>query len=109
MSEPSLTAVFGTLATQDVNVLTIQKADLAAVGLTADSANSAEALLAAILRLAANVLTESSQLSNPDQSISLTIANPAVYESPFGTKLRQNLLVSFDNDFSNPGIIPDNY
>jgi hypothetical protein len=61
------------------------------------------------LRLAANTLTPSNQLSNADQSCSIQPGNSTVYESPFGTRLRQNLLVSFDNAFSNPGITPDDY
>jgi len=109
MSEPSLTAVFGMGAYQDLSTLTIAKADLAAVGLSADSANTAESLLAAILLLAANSLTTSAQTTNPDQACCIQSANTTVWDSPYGTKLRQNLLVSFDNDFTDPGITPDVY
>jgi hypothetical protein len=109
MAEPALTSVFGAGATQDATTLTISKSDLATVGLTAASINTAESLLAAIITLAANTLTATNQTLNADQHCSIQNANTAVYESPFGTRLRQNLLISFDDPFVNPGVTPDNY
>jgi hypothetical protein len=109
MAEPILQDIFGPNATQDDNTLTIAKADLAAVGLTAQANNTGEALLAAIIKLSANTLTGTNQLTNPDQHCVLQVANSNVWESPYGTKLRQNVLISFDNDFLNPGLTPDNY
>lgn len=109
MTEPSLTAVFGVNASQDVNSLTISKADLAVMGLTAASDNTAEALLAAILKLAANTLTAEQQLLNAEQHATVQSANSVVYSSAWGQRLRHNLLVSFDDTFSDPGINPDHY
>jgi hypothetical protein len=109
MAEPTLAAVFGAGASQDGSTLTISKADLIAVGLTPSASNTAESLLAAIAKLAANSLTAPNLQANPDQNISIQVANTSVYESPFGTKMRHNMLISFDSDFANAGIIPDNY
>lgn len=71
MSEPSLQEVFGAGATQDVNTFTIAKADLVAVGLTANANNKAEGLLVAILLLAKATLTTDRQAINPEQSITI--------------------------------------
>jgi hypothetical protein len=109
MPEPTLTAVFGSNAVQDAATLTISKADLVSVGLTASATNTAESLLAAISKLAANSLTVANQQSNPGQHVSIQYANATVYESAYGTRMRQNMLLAFDNDFVNPGINPDNY
>jgi len=109
MAEPTLENVFGIGATQDATTLTIQKTALATVGLTASSANTAESLLAAILKIAANTLTPTNQLLNEQQHCSVQVANSSIYESPFGTRLRQNMLVGFDDPFVNPGITPDSY
>lgn len=109
MAEPTLAAVFGAGASQDGSTLTISKADLVAVGLTPSASNTAESLLAAIAKLASNSLTVTNQQTNPDQDIVIQPANSNVWDSPYGQKLRQNMLFSFDNDFSNPGITPDSY
>ena len=69
MAEPTLEAVFGAGAAQTSSTLTISKADLAAVGLVASSSNTAESLLASIVKLAANTLTQAGYDSNLDQSI----------------------------------------
>ncbi|MBE9191397.1 hypothetical protein IQ230_13785 [Gloeocapsopsis crepidinum LEGE 06123] len=71
MAEPTLQQVFGAGATQDATTLTIAKADLAAVGLTASATNTAESLIVGILLLAKNTLTAAALDSNPDQSISI--------------------------------------
>lgn len=109
MAEPTLEQVFGDGAAQDASTLTISKTALATVGLTPDAANTAESLLAALLRVAMNQLTNTNLQLNPDQHCAIQNANSTVWESPYGTRLRHNLLVSFDSSFSNPGIVPDNY
>ena len=109
MAEPTLENVFGSGATQDANTLTISKTALAGAGLTPQATNTAESLLAAILKVAANSLTASNQILNEQQHCSIQAANSSVYESNFGTRLRQNLLIAFDDPFVNPGITPDNY
>ena len=109
MAEPTLEQVFGTGASHDANQLVISQAALAAVGLTPTIDNTAESLFAAIHKVAMNSLTAQNQLLNPDQNVALQPANSTVFESPYGTRLRQNMLVSFDDPFVNPGITPDSY
>lgn len=109
MAEPTLEQVFGVGSSQDDHTLTISKDALATVGLTPQAVNTGESLFAAILKLAANSLTASNQTLNPDQHCSIQAASSAVWQSPYGTRLRQNLLVSFDDPFVDPGVTPDNY
>lgn len=71
MPEPTLQDVFGGSATQTATTLTIAKANLATVGLTASDNNTAESLMVAILLLAKQSLTPETLASNPDQSISI--------------------------------------
>ncbi|MBE9191443.1 hypothetical protein IQ230_14015 [Gloeocapsopsis crepidinum LEGE 06123] len=71
MPEPTLQQVFGAGATQTATTLTIEKADLTAVGLTASATNTAESLFVGLLLLAKAVLTAAGLESNPDQSISI--------------------------------------
>lgn len=73
MAEPTLSQVFGSNATQDATTLTIPKADLASVGLTASANNTAESLIVAILLKAADYLKDTNQQTNTD--IQVTIAD----------------------------------
>ncbi|KJH71233.1 hypothetical protein [Aliterella atlantica] len=75
MAEPTLTQVFGPGAAQTATTLTIAKADLATVGLTAAASNTAESLFVSLLLLAKNSLTPAAQESNPDQSITVAEAD----------------------------------
>lgn len=109
MAEPTLEQVFGAGAIQDNSIVVIQKSALANVGLTVTATNTAESLFAALLKIAANSLTAQNQSLNADQHCTVQSANSTVYESAFGTRLRQNLLITFDDAFVNPGITPDHY
>lgn len=71
MAEPTLADVFGGNASQTTTTLTIEKSDLAAVGLTASATNSAESLLAALLVIARSALSQSNFESNLDQSVTI--------------------------------------
>ena len=71
MAEPTLTQVFGAGATQTTTTLSIAKADLAALGLTASADNKAESLLVALLLQAKTALTPTTLETNLDQSISV--------------------------------------
>lgn len=73
MAEPTLQQIFGAAATQTATTITISKADLAGKGLTANVANRAESILAAILFKAQDYLTSSNQETNAD--IQITIEN----------------------------------
>lgn len=75
MPEPTLTQIFGAGATQTATTLSIAKADLAAVGLTASATNTAESLFVALLLMAKNTLTPAAQETNPDQSITVAQAD----------------------------------
>lgn len=71
MAEPTLTEIFGAGATQTASSITIQKADLSTIGLTASPSNTAESLLAAIVLKAKVFLTDETFAANPDQSITV--------------------------------------
>ncbi len=71
MAEPTLVQIFGNNATQDSSILTISKSDLASVGLTANSENTAESLLAALILKAAQYLTVANQETDSDISITI--------------------------------------
>lgn len=75
MAEPTLTQIFGAGATQTATTLSIAKADLAAVNLTASATNTAESLFVALLLMAKNNLTPAAQETNPDQSITVAQAD----------------------------------
>lgn len=71
MAEPTIIDIFGAGATQSATTITINKADLASVGLTASASNTAESLLAAIVLNAKSALTQTGFDTNSDQSITV--------------------------------------
>lgn len=75
MAEPSLSQVFGANATQTSTTLTITKADLASVGLTASANNTAESLIVALILKAAEYLNETNQTTNPDIQVTIADSN----------------------------------
>lgn len=109
MAKPTLTEVFGAGATQTSTTLTIDKADLVALGLTASGTNSAESLFLAIALKAKAVLTVANRTANPDQSLAIDagydqIANRGTtqyYQSSF------NLTAQKIN--TTPTLDPDDY
>jgi hypothetical protein len=114
MAEPTLTDIFGTGALQDATTLTIQKSALQAVGLTVSANNKAEALLSAILKLAAVTLTSDSRDNNIDQSILVDTGNtPSFTTRTSGTTtntyIRDTITVELDKLYSSTGIDPDDY
>lgn len=78
MAEPTLQQIFGAGATQTATQLVITKADLATVGLTASSTNTAESLFVAIMFVAKQILTDANLQANPDQSISIADSFPSL-------------------------------
>ena len=72
MAEPTLQQLFGANAAQTATTLTISKADLSSVGLTASANNTAESLFVALLLMAKNQLTIANQDLNPEQSVTVT-------------------------------------
>jgi hypothetical protein len=85
MAEPTLSQVFGAGATQTASSISISKADLATVGLTASATNTAESLLAAIVLLAKNALTDTNFEANLDQSITILPGFNSIVQRPDGS------------------------
>lgn len=111
MAEPTLAQVFGANATQSSTTITISKTDLASVGLTASSSNTAESLLTAILLQAQSYLTQTNYDANTDQSVLI-----AAGYSSFTTRGTANtayrndqLTVTLSKIDSSSTIDPDNY
>lgn len=109
MAEPTLAQIFGANATQTATQLIISKADLAIVGLTASGTNTGESLLAAIIALSQQTLTDTNQETNADQSItisdntdSLVTRNNAVYR-------RKSKTIEFDKADTSANFDPDDY
>lgn len=72
MSEATLSQVFGANSLQNINSVTISKADLVSVGLEPDENNSAESLLVALILLCSRELTETNRsvdLDNRSMSV----------------------------------------
>ena len=113
MAEPSLTDVFGATATQDIGNLVIGKADLAAVGLTAASVNTAESLLVAILLLAKQYLTPANLAINEEQAV--TVVNgfdtvvPRINAQNEVTSYEQRVLSVNMLKLASSTISPDDY
>ena len=72
MPEPTINQIFGAAAVQTTTTLTIAKADLAAVGLTASATNTAESLFVAMLLIAKNQLSLANQELNVEQNVTVT-------------------------------------
>ncbi len=113
MAEPTLAEVFGSGASQTSTTISIDKADLAAVGLTADAANTAESLLSAVLLLAKGALTQTSFDSNSDQSITIEPGFDSIIQRDDGAgnfiNYRQNQLTVNLHKTDASGIDPDDY
>lgn len=109
MAEPTLQQIFGNAANQTASQLIIVKADLAAIGLTASTTNSAESLLAAIIAYAQQYLSDDNQATNTDQSIaiddgldSLTTRNSVTYR-------RKSKSITFDKADNSSTFNPNDY
>jgi hypothetical protein len=85
MAEPTLVQVFGAGAAQTATTITINKSDLAAVGLTAIASNTAESLLAAIILNAKAYLTQANFDANTDQSITILPGFNSIVQRSDGT------------------------
>ncbi len=113
MAEPTLLDVFGAGASQSSTTLTINKADLAAVGLTASSTNTAESLVAALVLQFKGSLTQTALEANPDQSIYIAASFNSIIQRPDANgnqiETRQNqLAINFLTP--SPSVIsPDSY
>jgi hypothetical protein len=109
MAEPSLTAVFGSGATQTADEIVISKADLVVVGLTPSANNSPESLLTAILKKAEITLTTANYDLNPDQSITIEEGFPDLPQRNGTTWRRNQKTISFYKPDTQATIDPDDY
>jgi hypothetical protein len=113
MAEPTLTDIFGSNATQTDTTLTISKSDLASVGLTVTANNTAESLIASLIKLWANSLTEANYETNADQSVYLARSTPNLVTRVINDELIQYRQDSYSVVFSKlentNDIDPDNY
>lgn len=113
MAEPTLTQIFGANATQTETTLTISKTDLATVGLTVSANNTAESLIASLIKLWSNSLTEINYDENADQSVYLARSSPNLVTRVINDELTQYRQDSYSIVFSKlentSDIDPDNY
>ncbi len=110
MAEPTLQEVFGTNASQTATTLTITKADLTSVGLTASANNTAESLIVAILLKAKEYLSDTNQATNND--IQVTVEQSA-FPQIISRNSQNYRQITFNVDLQTVdtsfNIDPDNY
>ena len=109
MPEPTLQEIFGAGATQDLDSITILKADLP--GLTATLDNRSESLLVGILLKAKSFLTPEAFDLNAEQSISIeesfeSLINRRINEEQYRQKV---LSVNLHKLEPTSAIDPDDY
>lgn len=109
MPEPTLQQVFGASATQSTTTLTINKADLASVGLTIAADNKAESLLVALMLLARNHLTPANFNTNTDQSLTIEDGFETLTTRGTGTVRQKTLNFNLFKTEPTTEIDPDDY
>ncbi|MDZ8096714.1 MAG: hypothetical protein RMZ42_32970 [Nostoc sp. DedQUE05] len=111
MAERTITEVFGANASQTATDLVIKKSDLASVGLTASSSNTAESLLLAIVLKGQETLTETARETNIDQSVAITDGfSPSITTRNNAIYLRNTVSVEVDKLLTGADVIdPDDY
>lgn len=107
--EPLLTSVFGAGATQNVNTITIAKADL--TNLTASANNTAESLLVAIVQKAQAGLAKTNFDTNLDQSVYIELGFPnfafrGINNDPYRV---DSFTINLAKPDTNAAIDPDDY
>ena len=113
MSEPTLTEIFGSQASQNLNSLIISKMDLEDVGLPPVTANKPEQILAALILLFAENLTESARTADPEnRNITIYYGGQDITgstTSPAGTFLRDAYSVLLYRPYSLQPPDPSDY
>jgi len=105
-----LPEVFGAGATQNSSQLVIDKGDLAAVGLTASSANTAESIVIALLKLWQINLTEQNRLTDlANRNISCNYSGQDLIEQSGVNKRRSVWSVLAYKDEPLVTVDPDDY
>jgi hypothetical protein len=109
MAEPTLAQIFGVGTTQTATTLTISKSGLSAMGLTPTATNSAESLLAAILKLCQTSLSPANAANNIDQSLTISNSPDSLVVVGSTSSYRKNIIISFGAVTNATGITPDAY
>lgn len=110
MAEPTLLSVFGFGATQTLSSLTIAKADLASVGLTAQVENTAESLFVALLLLAARELTEPNRAPDlVNRNVTIPYGGQDITGGTTNPSLRDAYSVLLYRPYSLDPVDPDNF
>ena len=110
MSGQLLTSILGANSTQTNTTVTISKADLATVGLTASSTNDGEAIFLAIVLLAKQYLTSTNQAATPAIQTILTDAVQPSFVTRAGQLYRRDTInVSLDKVTASVTLDPDDY
>lgn len=109
MAEPTLAQIFGANATQDATQLTISKSDLAAVGLTPSTTNSAESLFVALFLIAKAQLTAANQETNPEQSITIQDSFESLVVRNNQSYRQKSLSINLEKVDNGATIDPDDY
>jgi hypothetical protein len=110
MAEPTIQDIFGAGATQTATTITILKADLP---FTALATNNGEQVMAAIVKKAGTVLTQTAFDADPDRSIVAASGTPQLLyrtvNNALTTLLGVNLTFTFAQPLNTPAIAPDSY
>jgi hypothetical protein len=106
MAEITLTEMFGPGTTQDATTVTFLKADLVASGLVATANNKAEAILYALIRKAAVILTPTNLDQNADQSIVIGTPTISTDDRLSKTYLVNNITVGVQRLIADGAIAP---
>ncbi len=109
MAEPQITDIFGPNAQQTATTLTIAKADLATVGLTATATNTAESLVVAILLLAMKYLNDDNQAKNPDIQITIAQGFDTLVNRNNAYYRQRSYTIDFQKLDTSSTIDPDDY
>lgn len=111
MAEPTLQELFGIGATQDIDSFSIQKADLAAIGLIADANNTGESLLIAALLKVKEYLNQANYEQNLDQNVLIETGLPSfLNRGPDSASYRTDqLLITLSKPDTNETINPNDY
>lgn len=109
-TEPTLTQVFGANATQDATTITIKKADLATVGLTASANNTAESLFTAIILFAGQYENSTTQETNSAVQITIEDSGFPSFVTRDNVKYRQTTYnINFQKIDTQSALDPDDF
>lgn len=111
MAEPTLQEVFGDMSVQGSMSLSIEKSDLASVGLTPSSDNKAESLFVAILLKVRQSLNDANRsLDIQNRNVTVEFSGQDLVDQGAGNVfLRDTFQVSLYRPTTIQSVDPDNY